>query len=218
MHLTELRRLVAQGEGLNLEFKRKARHPDKLARELVAFANTAGGLLLVGVDDDRTVYGCKFADEDAFVLDAFISKYCVPRLPLRLTRIPVSAQREVLAYEVKASRRRPHFLLDPLNPGQKSAFIRVADMSITASREMVQLLRHQQRKQGVSISVGDPERLLLRHLEAVPHITFDQARDLLRLSRRHVSETLVLLVRAGVLTIHPSEKGDLFRLSADLAA
>ena len=76
MDLAELRKLVRQGEGENLEFKRKATHPDKIAREIIAFANTTGGILLVGVDDDKSIYGCKYADEEAFAIQSFLDNHC----------------------------------------------------------------------------------------------------------------------------------------------
>lgn len=38
VQLQELKKLVSRGEGQNLEFKRKAAHPDKIAHELIAFA------------------------------------------------------------------------------------------------------------------------------------------------------------------------------------
>ena len=40
-----------------LEFKRDLSSPKPLLRTLVAFANTAGGTLVIGVDDDRSVRG-----------------------------------------------------------------------------------------------------------------------------------------------------------------
>ncbi len=66
--LKSLKALVRQGEGMHLEFKLKATHPEKIVREIVAFANAEGGLLLVGVGDDRSVPGVKFADEDEYIL------------------------------------------------------------------------------------------------------------------------------------------------------
>ena len=58
----ELKRLALEGEGLQLEFKRKASHPEKIVRELIAFANTEGGTLLIGVDDDGSIPGLKYPD------------------------------------------------------------------------------------------------------------------------------------------------------------
>ena len=54
MTVADLGKLIATGEGLSLEFKRSITH---LGREICAFANTAGGRILIGVDDDGTIAG-----------------------------------------------------------------------------------------------------------------------------------------------------------------
>lgn len=58
MDVTELRHLIDQGEGPKTEFK--ANFPEqshKLAKEMVAFANSGGGILLLGVQDDGSIIG-----------------------------------------------------------------------------------------------------------------------------------------------------------------
>lgn len=50
MVITEL---LSQAEGKALEFNRDRSSPKSLLKTLVAFANTAGGRLTVGVGDDR---------------------------------------------------------------------------------------------------------------------------------------------------------------------
>lgn len=49
---------IADGESSTLDFKQEGSHPDILAKEIVAFCNTAGGTLLIGVDDGGVVTGC----------------------------------------------------------------------------------------------------------------------------------------------------------------
>jgi ATP-dependent DNA helicase RecG len=49
--------LIGQGESNSLEFKEEQVRPESLAREMVAFANTLGGLLLIGVTDDGALVG-----------------------------------------------------------------------------------------------------------------------------------------------------------------
>lgn len=58
----QLRRLVMEGEGQHLEFKRKVSHPEKIVREMIAFANSEGGTILIGVDDDGLLAGVKYPD------------------------------------------------------------------------------------------------------------------------------------------------------------
>ena len=49
--------LLVQAEGKTLEFKRDLSSPQNLLKTLVAFANSAGGRLVIGVDDARRVVG-----------------------------------------------------------------------------------------------------------------------------------------------------------------
>ena len=213
MDLSELRRLVKQGEGTELEFKRKANHPDKIARELIAFANTRGGTLLVGVDDDGSIYGNKFSEEDAFAITQVLEQQTIPPLPFSMEHIQVNSRRNVLAIYVEKSNHRPHFL-KPSPKARKTAYIRVEDMSMIASREMVQVLHHADRSTGVSIQFGENERTLLQYLDEHKRITLALTQEILNVGKRKASAKLVLLTRAGILQIHPSGKGDYFTLAA----
>ena len=211
MELPELRRLVARGEGLHLEFKRKAKHPDKLAREVVAFANTEGGIMLIGVDDDRQIYGLKFPDEEKFALNSYLQQHVFPAIALDWFQVKVNRSRQVLGLRVGPSEARPHFIMDPKYE-RKYAYVRVRDMSVQASREWVQLMRMAHRSQAVRLRVGEPEKMLLQHLEEKPRITFPETQRLLQLNKRRTSSMLIRLVDAGLLRIQPSEKGDYFSL------
>ena len=212
MNIAELSRWVSGGEDKHLEFKRKARHLDKIARELVAFANTDGGHLLVGVEDGK-IYGVKEAEADYFALERFLETNVKPALPISWRLIPITSQREVLVLEIQASTTSPHFLYaQDDGPREKVAFVRVRDKSVQASREMVRVLRYLKRKQGVSLRIGEAEQLLLRHLETVPNITLAEAQKLLNTSRRQVSQKLVLMVSAGLLRLRPGEKVDRYSL------
>lgn len=49
--------LLKQGENTQIEFKSAGVRPESVAREIVAFANTLGGSLLIGVEDDGAITG-----------------------------------------------------------------------------------------------------------------------------------------------------------------
>ena len=57
MYLVELYELIEEGENSHVEFKRKFSSPEKIAKEMIAFANSRGGYILFGIDDDRTIIG-----------------------------------------------------------------------------------------------------------------------------------------------------------------
>jgi hypothetical protein len=48
---------IMTGESEKVEFKRQFPGSDKMAKEIAALANTAGGAVVIGVDDDGSVYG-----------------------------------------------------------------------------------------------------------------------------------------------------------------
>jgi len=54
----QLIQIIAMGEGYQAEFKRSVpSKPREIAEEVCAFANAAGGLVIIGVEDDNTVVG-----------------------------------------------------------------------------------------------------------------------------------------------------------------
>lgn len=213
MDLAELKRLVHQGEGMHLEFKRKVKFPEKVAREVVAFANSEGGILLLGVDDDGQIFGSKTPEEELFALEDFLQKYIVPKIEYRILRLPINARREVIAFQIKASYRKPHFIRFPQKNSEKIAFVRVKDMSIKASKEMVGILRKSKKKEGISLRIGEAEKTILQYLEEHPVITVRKTSEILKSNIQQASGKLIILTSAGILCIHASEKGDTFSLN-----
>lgn len=217
MDRQSLERLVANGEGQRLEFKRKVRHPDKIAREFVAFANSVGGTILIGVGDDGEIAGLKDPLGEAYILEQWLEKHVSPSLPYQRVDIHITAHRRVLYYQVQSGPEKPYRILGLTDSGQpqKVAYIRCADRSLRASRELIQILRLRKRDQGVNITIGDREKRLLKHLEHHADITLASAQKLLDLNKRKTSGLLVLLTLAGLLRIHTNERGDRYSLARE---
>ena len=62
MTKTELREIIANGQNSGVEFKCGVVDGHGLAKEVVAFANSWGGRILLGVDDDGSVRGLAKSD------------------------------------------------------------------------------------------------------------------------------------------------------------
>jgi ATP-dependent DNA helicase RecG len=65
---TELLEIINNGENSGVEFKRDVLQNHDLAKELVAFSNFSGGMVLLGVDDDGTIIGLTRADLEEWVM------------------------------------------------------------------------------------------------------------------------------------------------------
>ena len=208
--LSKLKKLVAQGEGQTLEFKRKAAHPEKIIREMIAFANTSGGVLLVGISDDGTIPGVKYPEDESLAIKKALGS-CRPPLRVSETLIPLGSSRTVLYYDIPESRKKLHYLVDSANA--KTTFVRVADKSIKASYEVREIIKRAQHKKDIRFHYGEHEHTLIKYLDANPFITLKKFMELSRLKRFQASRKLVLLVLANVLSVTPNEKGDLFSLA-----
>ena len=58
MEVDFVRHIIDKGEGLNVEFKRASNSvPSDAYETIVSFSNTAGGTLLLGVNDDGLITG-----------------------------------------------------------------------------------------------------------------------------------------------------------------
>ena len=211
MKLQELEDLVSKGEGQLLEFKLKASFPDKIVKEMVAFANTNGGHLFIGVDDDGRISGLKFAEEDKFVIDRAIKSHIKPGIKYQFESIPINRKRTVLHYKVFENRKKPsYYLTDPNKRGK--AYVRVNDKSMQASREMVQILKRSKIKKSYPVRLGDKEQLLFQHIEQHGKTTLDMFMEISGLSRFNASQILISMVVSNILNIEIGEKDDYFSM------
>ncbi|WP_026998774.1 AlbA family DNA-binding domain-containing protein [Eisenibacter elegans] len=213
MELVQLKKLVRQGEGKQLEFKLKANHPEKIIREVVAFANTEGGILLIGVADDKTIKGLKYPREDEYVLTRAIENQCFPPIDYQLERVLIDDTREVLVFHIARGEVLPHYVAENAHTRARTAYIRIDDKSVKASREMREILKSANSGRNFQFEFGQKERLLMRYLEQHQSITVDDFANTANIPRRVASRTLVLLVLSKVLQILPSENQDVFQVA-----
>ena len=75
--------LIKEGEGLTVEFKE--RYTPKIDRDIVAFANSKGGLLLLGVGDRGKVVGEKLTNKMKAEINA-IARNCDPSIHIKKIR------------------------------------------------------------------------------------------------------------------------------------
>ncbi|TVQ69926.1 MAG: ATP-binding protein [Balneolaceae bacterium] len=209
MSLRDLKNLIRSGEGLLLEFKRAISSPEKIAREIAAFANTHGGHLIVGVDDDHTITGVESYHEQDFYLEQAAHDLCTPALVYKMEVIPYYS-REILLVYIEESENKPVAVRN----GQGDAiYVRVDDQSVRASDEMAAVMRAQASEKGITFQYGIHEQKLFRYLNEYPNITVDQYSSLADINRKKASRILVNLTTLGILKLNKKNQSNVFTLA-----
>ncbi|MDI3486077.1 MAG: ATP-dependent helicase RecG [Methanolobus sp.] len=102
--------LISMQEGKTLEFKRDISSPKNIIKTLVAFANTAGGNLFIGVEDGtKEVIGVSNPLDEEERLCSLIADSISPRLVPDVELMTVEGK-TLLGVEVYPSGSRPHWV------------------------------------------------------------------------------------------------------------
>ncbi len=219
MNFHDVNLLIEEGEGFTIEFKRRISSAEKIARTLISFANTKGGTILFGVDDDGRIVGVESEKSEVELIEIAGREFCDPEIVPRIDIVPFDGK-DVIVCHVPESRTKPHYFLgerDRENGENTRVYIRVNASTVMASREVVRILRDENPDaHPLRISIGDNERRLFSYLESHERITVRELGRLINISDRRASRMLVQLVRAGVIRIHTHEKEDYYTLAYDV--
>lgn len=204
----QLRRLVMEGEGQHLEFKRKVSHPEKIVREMIAFANSEGGTILIGVDDDGLLAGVKYPDEEMLEVQRALKKHVRSSFVFHDAVIELSENKFVLRLDIPPSEKRPIYFIAETK--EQESFVRMNDMSIKASPQMLEIIRRKRQNKNIRFYFAEHELALMKYLDEKKIITLLDFQKLTGLNQFNASRKLILLVLANVLKITATEKGDIY--------
>ncbi len=209
MSLGDLKRLIKTGEGTFLEFKRTISSPEKIAREVCAFANTKGGTLLIGVNDDKTLTGVGSFYEEGYLLFEALNVLCEPAVS-HTTEVVELGDKEVVVVKVNESDMKPVYAV---NGNRRTVYVRNKDKSVRATKERVALLRTEYRDNGITFEYGQNEQRLFRYLNEYEKISVNEYSRLINLNRYKSSRILINLVSLGVLKLFNENDSEYFSLS-----
>ena len=213
MYTIELFRLIEEGENERTEFKRKFSTPQKIAKEMIAFANTNGGYIFFGVDDDGKIYGVESEKSELDLIDTAARFYCEPEVEFKTEIVPIKSK-DVVVIEIPESRKKPHRLIDENDKETSRVYVRFKDKSIIASKETANLLKFSNvDSTPLIISLGELDKMLIKYLEVNSTITVKEFKKLSNISERRASRTLVNLVRAGVLRHHRLDSKEFYTIA-----
>lgn len=135
MNTKDLLADIAQGEGPRREFKRQLDNLESIAGEIVAFANSEGGCLYVGVDDQGSIVGLANSAEIFQTLNHLCRDRCIPPISPVLEQYTVEG-RDIVALTVMPALNR----LKPYRTAGGRFYLRVGqDKKDATGRELVRI-------------------------------------------------------------------------------
>lgn len=209
--------MIEAGESMNVEFKQRFSDHEKISKEIIAFANSKGGYIIFGVEDDKKITGVESEKSEAELIMDCARNYCEPPIDIKLHFVEVKHKELVIA-EVPESNLKPHRLQDynkKFDLNTAKVFIRINDKSIPAGKEMIKIMQSNSSKlQLKNYKLGDEEKQVFDYLLVKEIITAKDLSEKANISIRRASRTLIKLVRAGLLYIHTKDNGENYFTSA----
>lgn len=204
--------MIAEGEHQRQDFKYCINDPRKIARSMVAFANTDGGRLLLGVRDNGSVAGVR-SDEEYYMAEAAAKLYSRPPISFN-TQQWLAEGKTVLEINIQKSKEIPHFA--QIEEGKWLVYIRKDDQDIVAPGILLKVWEQQKSPQGVHIRFSDEEKRLLEVLQANQSLSLNQLSRQAKFQRWKGEKILVKLIVTRVVGMEIGETGTRFFLRNDI--
>ena len=180
----QIRNIISRGESRRVEFKSQLPAGKQLAKTAIAFANSGGGRIFIGVDDRGTVIGV--LEEDLLTIPDTLSNTifdncCPPIIPeIFIERID---DLSVIVATIYPSSTKPHHL--KADGEARGCYIRVGATNKLASGEIIAELKRQ------SCNTGFDEEIVFSDNDFSPSIA-KLCVDFFEITSRHINTNHLL--------------------------
>lgn len=205
----KLIKLIGEGEHQKQDFKFCITDSRKIAKSLVAFANTDGGSLLIGVKDNGNIVGVQ-SDEEYYMVEAAARIYSKPPIPFT-TKQWHHEGKSVLQVSVEPGAQKPYFAKG--DNGKWLAYVRHHDENRLAGKVMIEVWNKMKRKQGITVRLTDAERYLLEYLRNNDFISVSAFARKATLPYKQAEKLLADYIVLGVIKPFFGENHVLYQLN-----
>jgi len=137
MNEKEIKQLITQGESQTAEFKSSLKLLNEIGETISALANTSGGIILIGVDNDGRILGIDIGKKTMEDLANFIKENTDPKIYPDIKPHQID-DKKIIAISLKEIEEKPVFFKD-------RAFQRVGKTNQRISANKIRELAKQER-------------------------------------------------------------------------
>ncbi|WP_317039667.1 AlbA family DNA-binding domain-containing protein [Spirosoma endophyticum] len=189
----QLEELIAQKENIRLEFKRHLSSSHRIARTLAAFANTLGGIILIGVNDDGKIVGVPSEFREVSKIEDATDRLVEPALTISYETLTPDG-RMVLVVSVLESNEKPHYVLN--EAGKRTIYVRAKDKSVPTNKLIIA-----PEIANTELIKSPMARTLIQYLRKNDDVTADKFARLINISDYRAGKLLRQLAEQGLLLL-----------------
>jgi predicted HTH transcriptional regulator len=205
----QLIEILKQKESTTLEFKSRIESPYKIARTLVAFANTSGGRLIVGVNDDKSIKGCSEIEEMSKIVHA-ATDLVAPPIDVAYSSVLVDGKYKVLIVNIEEANNKPHEAID--ERALRSVYVRANDETTPVTKEMSQIMLKSDKEIDKQLLAQPNVKYLMTYLKKNNKITAKEYAKLVNISDYRATKLLEALTYESILLMLAKQKPTQFVL------
>jgi predicted HTH transcriptional regulator len=202
--LRYLKKLIDKGEHQYLDFKFAITDSRKIARSLVAFSNSGGGTLLIGVKDNGNISGIR-SEEEIYMVDAAATLYCRPEVKYKLRLWEPAEKKQVLEVIVRPAASR--LWKAQADDGRWKVWLRLCDQNIMADHVWELVWKKKQSSATKTIIFDKHEQLVLSHLSHGRTYKIEDIVQLTGLTDAKVNDLISDFIVLGLMDMNLSESG-----------
>lgn len=198
-----LLQLLRNGEGERLDYKQTITNFHKIAKTVCAFANTSGGVILIGVTDQRQLCNIDI-EEEKYMMHKAAKEFCDPPVAIEFDELPdMETETIVLAAHVDESLCKPHAAIG--KSGAKGIYIRIEDKTLEVDLSAMSFMIAQ--KQALNaLQLKSYEQLLIAHLKVHGKTTLKSFMKLCQISKNMATDAIARLTLIGMIKVHELDK------------
>lgn len=206
--MASIKEFIKEGEHQRQDFKFRIDDQKKIARTLVAFANTDGGRLLIGVKDNGKITGIN-PEEEFHMIEGAAKLFCKPEVQFE-SRIWQEDFRMVLEVNVPANPSREHKAPD--ENGKWLTYIRRDDHTLTANKILLKVWNLERKGIPKPQAFAADEMLFLNAMKLEHAMTLAKLYRKVNLPKQKIDQLLSLFIYWNIISMHMSEEGTFYQL------
>lgn len=196
---------ISKGEGAQLDFKFRIDDQRKIARTLVAFANSYGGSLLIGVKDNGKIAGVN-PEEEFHMIQGAADMFTKPEVQFE-SKTWQEGHHYVLEIVVPKSESK-HKALD--DDGRLKSYVRVNDHTLIGNKILEKIWRLEKFGVNRPESFDEDTLALIQTIRESQPVTISKLYRSIALSKNRVDGIVSVLVFWNVIRMEMNESGTFY--------